>query len=64
MLGLYIYDYNVVFIGIIEIVVFFFDMNVKSIIILENNWFEFMLMYENIMLKVVYEEEIRWIVGV
>ncbi|MEI2341472.1 NADH oxidase [Priestia megaterium] len=61
--GLHIYDYNVASTGITETAASLFDMNVKSITISENNRPEFMPTYENIMLKVVYEEETRRIVG-
>lgn len=61
--GLHIYDYNVASTGITETAASLFDMNVKSITISENNRPEFMPTYENITLKVVYEEETRRIVG-
>jgi pyruvate/2-oxoglutarate dehydrogenase complex dihydrolipoamide dehydrogenase (E3) component len=61
--GLHIYDYNVASTGITETAASLFDMNVKSITISENNRPEFMPTYENITLKVVFEEETRRIVG-
>ncbi|WP_110114760.1 FAD-dependent oxidoreductase [Bacillus sp. CGMCC 1.16541] len=61
--GLHIYDYNMASTGVTETSASFFGMNVKSITISENNRPEFMPTYEEVTLKLVYEEESRRIVG-
>ncbi|TYR80715.1 NADPH-dependent L-lysine N(6)-monooxygenase [Priestia megaterium] len=61
--GLHIYDYNLASTGVTETSASFFNMNVKSVTISDNNRPEFMPTYENLTLKVVYEEETGRIVG-
>ncbi|WP_191566768.1 FAD-dependent oxidoreductase [Metabacillus idriensis] len=61
--GIKIYDNNIASTGMTETAASFLDMNVKSITILENDRPEFMPTYEQVTLKVVYEEDTRRIVG-
>ncbi|MEM5016958.1 FAD-dependent oxidoreductase [Metabacillus indicus] len=61
--GIKIYDQNIASTGMTETAASLADMNVKSITILENDRPEFMPTYEPVILKVVYEEETRRIVG-
>ncbi|MGP1908807.1 FAD-dependent oxidoreductase [Metabacillus sp. JX24] len=61
--GIKIYDQNIASTGMTETAASFAAMNVKSITILENDRPEFMPTYEPVILKVVYEEETRRIVG-
>lgn len=61
--GIKIYDNNIASTGMTETAASFWDMNVKSITILENDRPEFMPTYEQVTLKVVYEEDTRRIVG-
>ncbi|WP_191560180.1 FAD-dependent oxidoreductase [Metabacillus idriensis] len=61
--GIKIYDNNIASTGMTETAASFMDMNVKSITILENDRPEFMPTYEQVTLKVVYEEDTGRIVG-
>ncbi|MDQ0857425.1 FAD-dependent oxidoreductase [Bacillus sp. V2I10] len=61
--GIKIYENNIASTGMTETAASLMDMNVKSITILENDRPEFMPSYEPVILKVVYEEETRRIVG-
>ncbi|PLR67207.1 FAD-dependent oxidoreductase [Bacillus sp. UMB0893] len=61
--GIKIYDNNIASTGMTETAASFLDMNVKSITILENDRPEFMPTYEQVTLKVVYEEDTGRIVG-
>jgi NADPH-dependent 2,4-dienoyl-CoA reductase/sulfur reductase-like enzyme len=61
--GLRLFDQNIATTGLTEMMALRMGMNVKSITILEHDRPEFMPTYENIMLKVVYEENTKRIVG-
>ncbi|WP_299092464.1 FAD-dependent oxidoreductase [uncultured Metabacillus sp.] len=61
--GIKIFDQNIATTGLTEMMARRMGMNVKSITILEHDRPEFMPTYEDIMLKVVYEEETKRIVG-
>ncbi|KKI93410.1 NADH oxidase [Bacillus sp. SA1-12] len=61
--GIKIFDQNIATTGLTEMMALRMGMNVKSITILEHDRPEFMPTYEDIMLKVVYEEETKRIVG-
>lgn len=61
--GIKIYDQNIATTGLTETSALRMDMNVKSITIFEHDRPEFMPTYEDIMLKVVYEEGTKRIVG-
>ncbi|MBS2967406.1 FAD-dependent oxidoreductase [Metabacillus sp. KIGAM252] len=61
--GIKIYDLNIASTGVTETAASHLNMNVKSITIKENDKPEFMPEYNEIMLKVVYEEETNRIVG-
>jgi len=61
--GIKIYDQNIATTGLTETSALRMGMNVKSITILEHDRPEFMPTFEDINLKVVYEEDTRRIVG-
>ncbi|MGM0877239.1 MAG: FAD-dependent oxidoreductase [Bacillota bacterium] len=61
--GIKIFDQNIATTGLTEMMALRLGMNVKSITILEHDRPEFMPTYEDIMLKVVYEEDTKRIVG-
>jgi NADPH-dependent 2,4-dienoyl-CoA reductase/sulfur reductase-like enzyme len=61
--GIKIYDQNIATTGLTEASAFRMGLNVKSITILEHDRPEFMPTFEDIMLKVVYEEDTKRIVG-
>ena len=61
--GLRLFDQNIATTGLTEMMALRMGMNVKSITILEHDRPEFMPTYENIMLKVVYEENTKRIIG-
>lgn len=61
--GIKIYDFNIASTGLTEQAALNAGMNVKTITINENDKPEFMPHYENVMLKLVYEEEGGRIVG-
>jgi NADPH-dependent 2,4-dienoyl-CoA reductase/sulfur reductase-like enzyme len=61
--GIRIFDQNIATTGVTEMMALRMGMNVKSITILEHDRPEFMPTYEDIMLKVVYEENTKRIVG-
>lgn len=61
--GIKIYDQNIATTGLTEMMALRMGMNVKSITILEHDRPEFMPTYEDIRLKVVYEEDTKRIVG-
>lgn len=61
--GIKIYDQNIATTGLTETSALRMGMNVKSITILEHDRPEFMPTYEDITLKVVYEEDTKRIVG-
>jgi NADPH-dependent 2,4-dienoyl-CoA reductase/sulfur reductase-like enzyme len=61
--GIKIFDQNIATTGLTEMMALRMGMNVKSITILEHDRPEFMPTYEDIMLKVVYEENTKRIVG-
>ncbi|MCM3439975.1 MULTISPECIES: FAD-dependent oxidoreductase [Bacillaceae] len=61
--GIKIYDQNIATTGLTETTALRMGMNVKSITILEHDRPEFMPTFEDINLKVVYEEDTRRIVG-
>ncbi|WP_226669356.1 FAD-dependent oxidoreductase [Metabacillus litoralis] len=61
--GIKIYDQNIATTGLTETMALRMEMNVKSITILEHDRPEFMPSYEDIRLKVVYEETTKRIVG-
>lgn len=61
--GLRLFDQNIATTGLTEMMALRMGINVKSITILEHDRPEFMPTYENIMLKVVYEENTKRIVG-
>lgn len=61
--GIKIYDQNIATTGLTEAMALRMGMNVKSITILEHDRPEFMPSYEDIRLKVVYEETTKRIVG-
>jgi NADPH-dependent 2,4-dienoyl-CoA reductase/sulfur reductase-like enzyme len=61
--GLRLFDQNIATTGLTEMTALRMGMNVKSITIIEHDRPEFMPTYEDIMLKVVYEENTKRIVG-
>ncbi|HZH62890.1 MAG TPA: FAD-dependent oxidoreductase [Metabacillus sp.] len=61
--GIKIYDQNIATTGLTETSALRMGMNVNSITILEHDRPEFMPTFENITLKVVYEEDTKRIVG-
>lgn len=61
--GIKIFDQNIATTGLTEMMALRMGMNVKSITILEHDRPEFMPTYEDIRLKVVYEENTKRIVG-
>lgn len=61
--GIKIYDQNIATTGLTETTALRMGMNVKSITIYEHDRPEFMPTYEDIQLKVVYEEDTKRIVG-
>ncbi|OAS87633.1 MULTISPECIES: FAD-dependent oxidoreductase [Metabacillus] len=61
--GIRIFDQNIATTGLTEMMALRMGMNVKSITILEHDRPEFMPTYEDIRLKVVYEENTKRIVG-
>ncbi|PMC40544.1 NADH oxidase [Bacillus sp. UMB0899] len=61
--GIKIYDQNIATTGLTETSALRMGMNVKSITILEHDRPEFMPTFEDISLKVVYEEDTKRIVG-
>ncbi|XQY93954.1 FAD-dependent oxidoreductase [Metabacillus sp. HB246100] len=61
--GIKIYDQNIATTGLTEATALRMGMNVKSITIYEHDRPEFMPTYEDIQLKVVYEEDTKRIVG-
>jgi NADPH-dependent 2,4-dienoyl-CoA reductase/sulfur reductase-like enzyme len=61
--GLRIFEQNIATTGLTETTALRMGMNVKSITIFEHDRPEFMPTYENIMLKLVYEENTKRIVG-
>lgn len=61
--GIKIYDQNIATTGLTETSALRMGMNVKSITILEHDRPEFMPTFEDITLKVVYEEDTKRIVG-
>jgi len=61
--GIKIYDQNIATTGLTETSALRMGMNVKSITIFEHDRPEFMPTFENITLKVVYEEDTKRIVG-
>jgi NADPH-dependent 2,4-dienoyl-CoA reductase/sulfur reductase-like enzyme len=61
--GLRLFDRNIATTGLTEMSAQRMGLNVKSITILEHDRPEFMPTYEDILLKVVYEEETKRIVG-
>lgn len=61
--GLRLFDQNIATTGLTETAALRMGMNVKSITILEHDRPEFMPTYEDIMLKLVYEEDTKRIVG-
>jgi NADPH-dependent 2,4-dienoyl-CoA reductase/sulfur reductase-like enzyme len=61
--GIRIFDQNIATTGLTEMMALRMGMNVKSITILEHDRPEFMPTYEDIKLKVVYEENTKRIVG-
>jgi NADPH-dependent 2,4-dienoyl-CoA reductase/sulfur reductase-like enzyme len=61
--GLRLFDQNIATTGLTETAALRMGMNVKSITILEHDRPEFMPTFEDIMLKLVYEEDTKRIVG-
>ncbi|WP_273124987.1 FAD-dependent oxidoreductase [Bacillus weihaiensis] len=61
--GIKIYDQNIATTGLTETTALRMGMNVKSITIYEHDRPEFMPTYEDIQIKVVYEEDTKRIVG-
>ncbi|WP_338788510.1 FAD-dependent oxidoreductase [Metabacillus sp. FJAT-53654] len=61
--GIRIFDQNIATTGLTEMMALRMGMNVKSITILEHDRPEFMPTYEDIRLKVVYEENTKRIIG-
>lgn len=61
--GIKIYDYNIASTGLTETAAKHMDINVKSVTIKDNYRPEFMPDFEELLLKVVYEEESKRIVG-
>ncbi|QGQ47930.1 FAD-dependent oxidoreductase [Metabacillus sediminilitoris] len=61
--GLRLFDQNIATTGLTETAALRMGMNVKSITILEHDRPEFMPTFEDIMLKIVYEEDTKRIVG-